>query len=105
MIKDPSDPSGNGLFSRCARNHASKLKPKYRPPSLVPRSTSTPDEITKKKVSIRHGFDQQISREQWEKTHRPDDVPPVGHYHPLDKPRPKLVWDILKAYTHKKKSN
>ena len=67
MITDPSDPTNNGLFSKCARNHASKSKPQYHPPAHhLPLQTPTPH-LVRKKTKGRAGFDSQISREQREK--------------------------------------
>lgn len=64
MITDQSDPSGLGLFSKCARNHASRLKPKYKP-SSTPRQPKPPlQEQFKKKSRAHFGFDKQTSREQ-----------------------------------------
>ena len=99
---DASDPSGKGLFSKCARNHASRTKPNYRQgPSSRPNASVI--QMSKIKYSKNVGFESQVSREEREKMYRTGEVPPVGHYHPLKKDRPKLVWDILKAYNHRNK--
>jgi len=70
MIRDPSDPTSNGLFSKCARNHASKSKPHYRPVSHQPSSQSNPSQLLRKKTKGKAGFDGHISREQREKAYR-----------------------------------
>lgn len=58
MILNPTDPSGIGLFSRCARNQALKAKP-HRPTtanrSRAPKST----ESARKKSITYFGFDKQ----------------------------------------------
>jgi hypothetical protein len=102
MILDPSDPSGTGLFSKCARNHASKLKSHYRPTSTSLQPKGKSQEIPKRKSRAQVGFSKQTSREQREKMYQSGEVPPVGHYHPVLKQQPKLVWDILKAYSQQK---
>lgn len=98
MILNPSDPSGLGLFSRCARNQASKLK-SHRPAtaarSKIAQSSST---LPRKKIMTHYSFDKQESREQRAAKFSKNDAPPVGHYNPLKKDKPKLVWDILKVY-------
>ena len=64
MIRDHTDPTNNGLFSKCARNHASKSKPNYHPPTHhLPAKVQTPN-LTKKKNKGRAGFEGQVSREQ-----------------------------------------
>jgi hypothetical protein len=63
MIKDATDPTKNGLFSKCARNHASKTKPNYRPVTHHVPVTQTPT-LHRKKTKGRAGFDAHMSREQ-----------------------------------------
>lgn len=79
---DPSDPTGIGLFSKCARNHASRSKPTNRPVSSRPLLEHNHPEAAKKKSKPRIGFDKQVSREQRERMYKSGEVPPVGHYHP-----------------------
>lgn len=69
MIRDPSDPTNNGLFSKCARNHASKSKPHYHPPSRQSSSQHHQPQLLRKKAKGRDGFDFQVSREQREKAY------------------------------------
>lgn len=60
MIKNTNDPSG--LFSRCARNQAAKIKP-----HLPPTSTNHPHHpksIYNKPTLSHFGFQRQESREQ-----------------------------------------
>ena len=64
MILDPNDPTGIGLFSKCARNHASKSNPQHRPTSSLLLDKPTYSEAHKKKSKPRIGFDKQVSREQ-----------------------------------------
>jgi hypothetical protein len=103
MILDPSDPTGIGLFSKCARNHASKSKPSNRPASSRPAARLPQAENARRKSKPRVGFERQVSREQREKMYQSGDVPPVGHYHFQTDRQPKLVWDILKAYSGSQK--
>lgn len=62
MILNPSDPSGEGLFSRCGRNHASKTKPHYRPSSVPLKPKERNPDRLKKKPQSHFGFDKQMSR-------------------------------------------
>ena len=103
MILDPSDPTGVGLFSKCARNHASKSKPSNRPASSHPTVRTTQAEALRRKSKPKIGFDKQTSREQREKMYKSGEVPAVGHYHFQTDRKPKLVWDILRAYSGAKK--
>ena len=103
MILDSSDPTGVGLFSRCARNHASKIKPNYRPSAGGPHSKTKPSEMFKKKGKVNSSFERQLSRDQREKAFRRMDTPPVGQYHPHCQKQSKLVWDILKVYNKQRK--
>ena len=64
MIRDPSDPTNNGLFSKCARNHASKSKPQYHPPAHHQSSYPSTPLLSRKKYKGRAGFENQVSRDQ-----------------------------------------
>lgn len=103
MIKDSTDPTGLGLFSKCARNHASRTKPTYRPGTAGTRPKSHTQEHTKKKPRSHMNFEKQVSRDQREKTLKKEDTPPVGQYNPTVKKHSKLVWDILKTYASSNK--
>jgi hypothetical protein len=98
MILDRNDPTGLGLFSKCARSQASKLKPHR--PNTAARSKSKPvqEDGNRKKSNTHYSFDMQESREQREKKYQKEDTPPVGKYNPILRVKPKMVWDILKAY-------
>jgi hypothetical protein len=52
MILNPSDPSGLGLFSKCARNQASRLR-SHRPATATRSKTakSTDDRARKKMIT------------------------------------------------------
>lgn len=103
IIRDPSDPTKNGLFSKCARNHASRSKPTYKSlPHQSPSAFKT-IQLPKKKPKGQKGFESQVSRDQREMMYKSGEVPPVGQYNPIKKQQPRLVWDILKAYSQPKK--
>jgi hypothetical protein len=59
MILNPSDPTGLGLFSKCARNQASKMKP-HRPATAGrPKTAKSDDEHPRKKLITHIGFAKQ----------------------------------------------
>lgn len=100
MILNPSDPTGLGLFSKCARNQASKLRSHRPASSNRAKTTKSSDDRARKKIVTSFTFAKQESREQRESKYRRDETPPVGQYNPIKRERPKLVWDILKVYHH-----
>lgn len=59
MILNPSDPTGLGLFSKCARNQAAKLR-SHRPASANrSKTTRSIDDNARKKVVTHYSFDKQ----------------------------------------------
>jgi hypothetical protein len=99
MILNPTDPSGTGLFSRCARNQALKVKP-HQGVIVARVKPAKSMESTRRKSVTYFGFDKTETREQRESKYRKSDAPPVGHYKPIRLDRPKQVWDILKVYQY-----
>lgn len=95
MIPNPSDPTG--LYSKYARNHAMKSKSLTHSSPAKPR-TLKPIEPARKRSITSDSFSKQESRDQRERRYQRDEPPPVGQYNPNQRARPKLVWDILKAY-------
>jgi hypothetical protein len=100
MIANPSDPTGIPLFSRFARNDAMKHKTRESASSVTPSRIVKSIEYARRKAVEYAGFDKRESREQRERRFARSYVPPVGQYNPTRKERPKLVWDVLKAYQH-----
>lgn len=49
MILDPNDPTGLGLFSKCARNHASKSKAQHSSITTRPKTKNRREEPSLKK--------------------------------------------------------
>lgn len=99
MIVNPTDPTGLGLFSKCARNQAMKSKT-LRPASASKNKSLKPVEPPRRKYVVSDSFSKQESREQREKKYPKEQVPAVGQYNPSQREKPKLVWDILKVYQH-----
>lgn len=97
MIPNPSDPTGLGLYSKYARNHAMKSKSHSHNSAAKPKSLKPIDSQRKKSINSDY-FSKQESRDQREKRYHGDEPPPVGKYNPSLPERPKLVWDILKVY-------
>lgn len=62
MILDQSDPTGIGLFSKCARNYASKFKSQRTYVSARAKQKLKNEEPTQKKVQAYFSFDKQESR-------------------------------------------
>lgn len=63
MILNPTDPTGIGLFSKCARNQAMKSKA-LRPASATKNKSMKPVESLRKKSIVSDSFTRQESREQ-----------------------------------------
>jgi hypothetical protein len=99
MIANPTDPTGLGLFSKCARNYAMKSKA-IRPASTSKSKSVRPVQPLRKKSVTSDSFSKQESRDQRERKYKKGEAPPVGQYNPTQREKPKLVWDILKAYQH-----
>lgn len=59
MILDPNDPTGIGLFSKFARNHASKFKTQRSYVSTHSQPKIQKDEFYRKKVPSYFSFDKQ----------------------------------------------
>lgn len=97
MILDSNDPTGLGLFSKCARNQASKLK-SNRPATAGRRIKQVQEDTNRRKINTHCSFDRQESREQRERKYHREETPPVGKYNPVIGTKPKMVWDILKIY-------
>ncbi len=99
MILAPNDPTGHGLFSKCARNQAAKSS-RHRPRSAnVTASRVISQDLRKKNVSYKNQFDLTETRAQREKKYVREETPAVGSYNVnATRTKPKLVWDILKVY-------
>lgn len=95
------DPASIKLFSKCAKDHASRqLSQNSERKQFHPNKSSiiTPQSCKREKKTL-NMFDMSESRVQREKKFRKTDTPAVGQYKfKIEKDRPKLTWDILKVY-------
>lgn len=59
MILNPSDPTGLGLFSKCARNQAARLR-SHRPASAAkPKTLRSANDTSRKKLVTSYTFAKQ----------------------------------------------
>ena len=102
MHLDNYNPGSIKLFSKCARNQASKFSHKKRPYSSGrPYSSLIQYNETHKKKKQICTFQMTESRQQRERKSKATMTPAVGQYNPKLENKVKLTWDILKIYNNR----